>query len=261
MIATFAIAALALYLLIGEPLLGRRSHRRMLTALDAGTPGARLCFYLQWTRQGWALLAVTLIVTLGLAHWPAAQLGFRLPDWPHMPPISLGALGGFIVGVALAAIVGIVLGTVLGRRQRRSKGDPISGERIPPFVVGGNDVLRMLPHTRNERLGWVALSVTAGITEEVIWRGFGLGLLFILLPSAHPIVPIVLAGLAFGSAHFYQGWLGMLATGLLGAAFAALFWASGSLLLPILIHVLIDLRALLVRVPQSFTADTSGEQL
>ena len=260
MIATFAIAALALYLLIGEPLLGRRSHRRMLTALEARTPGARLRFYLQWTWQAWALLAATLIVTLGLAHWTPAQLGLRLPDWPHMTPISHGAIGGFMVGVALAAVVGIVLGAALGRRQRRAKGEPTRGEHRHPFVVGGNNVLHMLPRTRNERLGWAALSVTAGITEEVIWRGFGLGLLFILLPCAHPVVPIALAGLAFGLAHFYQGWLGMLATGFLGVGFAALFWASGSLLLPILIHVLIDLRALLVRIPQSSIPDISEEQ-
>jgi membrane protease YdiL (CAAX protease family) len=62
-------------------------------------------------------------------------------------------------------------------------------------------------------------------------------------------VPIVLAALAFGWAHLYQGWTGVLATALLGGLFAWLYWATGSLLLPVLLHVLVDLRAMLVRVP------------
>lgn len=260
--AIAAIALLALYLLVGEPLLGRRSHRRMLATLDAGTRGVRLRFYLQWIWQAWALLAVTLIVTLGLARWTPAQLGLRLPYWPHMPAIGHGMLSGCALGAAIAAAAaaGIVLGIVMARKQRRSKTAPYRTDHGQPFIAGGDNVLRMLPRTRNERLGWTALSVTAGVTEEVIWRGFGLGLLFALLPSAHPAVPIVLAALVFGWAHFYQGRVGMLAAGLLGAGFAVLFWASGSLLFPILIHALIDLRALLIRVPQDSTLDIAGEQ-
>ena len=41
MLATLAIAILALYLLIAEPLLGRHAHRQLLAALDADAPGAR----------------------------------------------------------------------------------------------------------------------------------------------------------------------------------------------------------------------------
>lgn len=263
MIATIAMAVLVAYLLIAEPLLGRHSHRRMLAALDAGTPGTRLRFFLQWTWQGWALLAVTLIVTLGLARWTPAQLGLRLPYWPHLPGIAHGMLSGFVKGAAIGAVAaslgGVVLGIVMAREQHHGETHPDGAEYSQPFIVGGDNVLRMLPRTRKERLGWAALSVTAGVTEEVIWRGFGLGVLFILLPSVHPAVPIAIAALAFGWAHFYQGLIGILATAVLGAGLAVLFWASGSLLLPILIHILIDLRALLVRVPQE-TTDIAGEQ-
>jgi membrane protease YdiL (CAAX protease family) len=125
-------------------------------------------------------------------------------------------------------------------------------------VAGGDKLLRMLPRTRAERWSFAALAVTAGITEEVIWRGFGLGLLFMLLPHAPVAVPIVLAALAFGWAHLYQGWTGVLATAVLGGLFAWLYWATDSLLLPMLLHVLIDLRAALVRVPAD-TPPTVGD--
>jgi membrane protease YdiL (CAAX protease family) len=111
----------------------------------------------------------------------------------------------------------------------------------------------MLPRTSRERWGFAALAVTAGLTEELIWRGFGLGALHIVLPQAHSTWLIALAALAFGWAQLYQGYTGMLATGVLGALLAVLYIGTGSLLLPMLVHVLIDLRALLIPVG----ADTS----
>ena len=63
-----------------------------------------------------------------------------------------------------------------------------------------------------------------------------------------PIVAVLASSVLFGLAHLYQGWLGMLLTALLGLGMAWLFLPTGSLLLPIVLHVLIDLRGL-VMVP------------
>ncbi|GAB3782572.1 CPBP family intramembrane glutamic endopeptidase [Dyella agri] len=241
MLATFAVAILALYLLIAEPLLGRRAHNRLLSALDAGRPDARRRFYRRWIWQGWALLLVTLIVTLGLAGWAPARLGL---GWPHWPAgVTGGLLVGLAAGVGLASASGLVTSWM---KTRQRKGMPPA----QPLRVGnGYQLLRMLPRTPAERRSFAALSLTAGITEEVIWRGFGLGLLFALLPQAPVAVSIVLAALAFGWAHLYQGRTGILVTGVLGGLFAWLYWATGSLLLPMLLHVLVDLRAAFLPVP------------
>lgn len=251
MTGSIAVALLAAYLLVGEPWFGRHSHRRMLAALDGGVPAARSRFYRQWTGLGWALLAVTLIVTLGLAGWTPAELGLRLPNWPHLPASghdgSPGFAGGLLVGVMVALAVGVAVGVGIAWRRRRG-GAPDRQQRVP-VIAGNRNLMRMLPRTREERLAFAALAVTAGVTEEVIWRGFGLTLLLALLPGWHPAVPIALAALAFGWAHLYQGVVGMFATAMIGAVLATLFWASGSLLWPILIHVMLDLRVLLVRAP------------
>jgi membrane protease YdiL (CAAX protease family) len=243
MLATLATAALALYLLLAEPLLGRRAHDRLLAALDAGKPEARRRFYRQWIWQGWALLLATLVVTLGLAGWTPAQLGVRWPHGTAAGDMASGLLVGVATGVALASVAGIAIGWM---KARRREGAPSAR----PLRVGSNyKLLRMLPRTRAERWSFAALSLTAGLTEEVIWRGFGLGLLFALLPHAPVAVPIALASLAFGWAHLYQGRTGILVTGVLGALFAWLYWATGSLLLPMLLHVLVDLRAAFLPVP------------
>jgi uncharacterized protein len=59
-------------------------------------------------------------------------------------------------------------------------------------------------------------------------------------------VLVVVAGVAFGLAHAYQGVAGVVTTGLLGGVMAALYLSTGSLLLPVLLHAAIDLRFLLV---------------
>jgi uncharacterized protein len=51
---------------------------------------------------------------------------------------------------------------------------------------------------------------------------------------------------AFGLAHAYQGLVGIVPTGLLGGIMAAVYLQTGSLLLPVLLHAVIDLRFLLV---------------
>ena len=61
----------------------------------------------------------------------------------------------------------------------------------------------LLPQTWNEVLMWIALSITAGVCEEVIYRGYLQRQIMALTRS----VPagIVLSAVAYGAAHAYQG--------------------------------------------------------
>ena len=98
----------------------------------------------------------------------------------------------------------------------------------------------ILPHTPGERRLFMAVSVTAGVCEEIIARG----MLIWYAAHAMPRVPAALvATLVFGFAHLYQGWEGVLKTALVGAVFAALYLVTGSLLAPILAHIMIDVSA------------------
>lgn len=256
MIGTVAIALLVLYLLVGEPWFGRIGFQRMRAALAAGDAGARLRFFRQWIWQGWLLTLVVLGVTLGFAGWTPAQLGLRMPYWPHPLAVdgstSSGFAAGLVIGVAIAGGAGLIVGIVSARRQRRAAKVRAAAPRTRG-PVGNPQVLQMLPRTPAERRAFAALAVTAGVGEEIVWRGFGLTLLFTLLPGAHPAIAIALASAAFGCAHLYQGAVGIVVTAVLGAVFAILFRASGSLLWPMLLHVLIDLRVLLLRAPAQST--------
>src|ERR1039458_2278927 len=54
----------------------------------------------------------------------------------------------------------------------------------------------------------------------------------------------------FGLAHFYQGILGVVLTGILGAGFATIWLGSGTLLTAIVLHTLVDLRISFVLGPE-----------
>jgi len=57
---------------------------------------------------------------------------------------------------------------------------------------------------------------------------------------------LILSSCVFGFAHLYQGAAGIVQTTILGAIFGLIFIVTGSLLLPMILHALIDLRILLI---------------
>ena len=79
--------------------------------------------------------------------------------------------------------------------------------------------------------------MTAGIVEEFLWRGI---LFWYLLTWLTPVQTAVVATVAFGLAHLYQGWIKVGQIVLAGAVFTGLYVLTGSLLLPIILHIAVD---------------------
>ncbi|HKM86543.1 MAG TPA: CPBP family intramembrane glutamic endopeptidase [Terriglobales bacterium] len=90
----------------------------------------------------------------------------------------------------------------------------------------GRNVQFMLPHGGAEITLWIALSVTAGICEETIFRGY-LQRQFMVLTRSVP-AGILLSAAAFGAAHAYQGFRMVILISLYGAMFGILAHWRGS---------------------------------
>ena len=84
----------------------------------------------------------------------------------------------------------------------------------------------ILPHGGAEITIWIALSITAGICEETVFRGY-LQRLFMALTKSVP-VGILLSAAAFGAAHAYQGFRMVILIALYGAMFGILAHWRGS---------------------------------
>jgi membrane protease YdiL (CAAX protease family) len=110
----------------------------------------------------------------------------------------------------------------------------------------GHATLAVLPRTAGERRLFTVVGVTAGVCEEWLYRGFFLAVVAAAGGGLPTWVLVLAAAVAFGLAHAYQGRAGIVGTGLLGGGMAAMYLQTGSLLLPVVLHALIDLRFLLV---------------
>jgi len=119
----------------------------------------------------------------------------------------------------------------------------LASERAWGLVAGGGrgvaSTLALLPHSAPERLAWVAVSLSVGFCEEVVYRGYLQTQLRSFTGSA--AAAIVLQGALFGVAHLDQGAAGALRLAVYGAGLGAIARWRRRLLPCIACHVWTDL--------------------
>ncbi|WP_433351470.1 CPBP family intramembrane glutamic endopeptidase [Microtetraspora malaysiensis] len=221
-LAAWLAAPLVAYLLLLTPWLGKRSYDRLVRRRD-GDPRALVRMFRHWIAESWALMAVALALAAMSPGVDLADLGLVVPSGG----------GSQVTGMVVGATLGLVVLTLVFRLRAKS------GRDIP----GQAAFSAMLPRTTAERWAAAAMAVTAGICEEVLYRGFlialGVGVLGLDVKVAAGAALVI-----FVAGHWYQGWKGLLMVTLAGYGLTALYLAQGSLLLPIVVHALVDLRGL-----------------
>ncbi|MFP3947209.1 MAG: CPBP family intramembrane glutamic endopeptidase [Gemmatimonadota bacterium] len=112
-----------------------------------------------------------------------------------------------------------------------------------------SEVLKqILPRTRHEKSLFAGVSLSAGLGEELAYRAYAIPVLATLVGSTWGAA--VLSSGIFGFLHAYQGGIGVVRTGVLGFALAAVFLLSGSVWPVIVAHTAIDLIGGLVLGPR-----------
>ena len=184
---------------------------------------ARLWLYPALVGELWVLVACVLSLWLYQGRrWALLRLsaphGWRL--W-----ISLALVSALSAGLAASVVR-------LARLRRRKR------------VTMRGQAAAHAPHTRRELGWWAAVSLSAGFSEELIFRGF-------LIWAFQPLLGLWGAGalslIVFAAAHGYQGAAGALAVGVVGAFLTVVVLIFGSLWPAMAMHLLIDLQ-------QGFTA-------
>jgi CAAX protease family protein len=203
---------------VGSIVHWRWAYPRAVRQMAAGEPGARLRLYRY-------IIAVTWAGTLAVA---AVWIAQRRP-WVLLR-IGIGNPWRFVAGLAVAAAY-IAL-AALQRRAILARPDTL--ER---FARTFGTATPLMPTSAAERRGFRAVSITAGICEELFYRGF---MIWYVGAFAGPIVAILLSSLAFGFDHVYLGRTYIVRTGIGGLAFSLLVLLSGSLLPAVLVHIVAD---------------------
>lgn len=202
------------------PIRGAWEYRRLVRRVRAGVPEARAREYRSTMLLQWAL-AVLVVAAWLAAGRPADVLGLVLPG-------GTGALAGAVV-----TALGIALLYAQWRAVSRMDEKGLDALRAQMASVAD-----FLPRTSKEATLFRRLSVTAGICEEVVYRGY---LIWYIAAFVGTWPAAFLAAAAFGVLHLYQGLTGVLKTGATGLVMAVLYVASGTLLWPMILHAAVDL--------------------
>lgn len=201
------------------PFYGARVYRRLVRRVRAGDPHARVREYRTTIITQWSIAALVLALWWGMAR-PADSLGLALPGGTRL-----------LVGATLTAL-GLAL--LYGQWRGVAALDEKGVERLRRQM---ESVADLLPRTDREAALFRRLSVTAGVSEELVYRGY---LIWYLAGFVGAWPAALLAGVVFGILHVYQGPTGVLKTGVTGVAMGALYVGTGSLLWPMVLHAAVD---------------------
>lgn len=204
------------WLVVALPLLAIAQVPLVQDAMALGRPLERTSVYAG--SAVFVLLMGTLAVAASIRSPGLASLGVR-----RMAPEALLAwsLGLLMVTLGLVALWRSV-GRALGWRE--------------------SAITRaLLPRTIAERRLFAALSVAAGLGEELAYRGYVLTLMSYV--GAGGLVGAAVSSIPFAAVHAYQGWSGAVRAGLLGFVFGVVVLLTGSVWPAVLAHAGLDLLA------------------
>ena len=203
------------------PVAGVLGFRRLMHRIAAGRPVERLHIYRNTILGHWGLLL------FGLVLWSATSR-----SWSALGLYAAGQ-PAWAIGVGAAFVAAAILVLLQQLRQVRRADE----RTISTLHDRLGNLEPVVPRTPGELRRFYAVSVTAGIVEEVLWRGF---LIWYLSQFWSLGVAALAATLAFGIAHAYQGWRQVPSITAVGAALTGLYLLTGTLWASIVLHVALD---------------------
>lgn len=204
--------------LVAAPIDGARERRRLQRELDAGNVNARLEAYARVMVWQWSGAAVLIL------FWVLSRRSFRM----------LGVQAPDGMGFVVASILVIAITVGLANQARMARGSAEFAARVREAAAS---LSFMTPSTPAESSRFTWLGLTAGVVEELIFRGY---LVWYFASFAPLWAAIVITAIAFGIGHLYQGVAGVLKTTAVGLFFGVLYWLSGSIWAPMFLHAATD---------------------
>ncbi|MDX1404830.1 MAG: CPBP family intramembrane glutamic endopeptidase [Woeseiaceae bacterium] len=211
----FVIAFAVIY-----PIAGFIGFRRLLRRAARGEVIDRSQLYRNTYIGHWTLFFLFLGLWIGTSRdFSAVGVNFELDLWT-----AISAL------LTAAAIVTLVVQLRHVQDSTQEQIDNLS-RRIGKLAI-------IVPHNESELMRFYGIAVTAGIVEEVLWRGFMIWYLSLFMPLW---AAALVSALGFAVAHAYQGLSNLPQIAGVSATLTAVYLLSGSIWLPIVLHAAIDI--------------------
>lgn len=214
----FDIAFLVLLVVI-FPLQGIWELRCLARWVRAGRTDARMRAY------SWIIGFQWVVTALVLVGWTTMERGSIAPA--AVFEADAWGWGGMTAAVLLTGFLVVQLVTV-----RRSP------DQLDQARRKMGDLAMIAPRNARETRTFDIVSVTAGVCEEILYRGV---LMVIIAAHTGPWIALGCTSLVFGLGHAYQGPGGVLRTGVVGLVMGLLVLLTGSLLPAMLVHAVLDI--------------------
>jgi membrane protease YdiL (CAAX protease family) len=225
---------LVFILIVAMPLWDRYEIPRLKASTE---PRKKIRFYRKVVAASWICAAVA-VLTVGLVS------AFRIHKAPgEIAWLDSGSRGAMVLqGITAGMLIAILLPAVMALKSEKIRNKAAKAAKKLAFL---------LPSTGEERRWWWFVCLTAGICEEVVYRGFLLHYWHVMPFHLSLTWALVVSSVIFGIAHLYQGIAGGVQTAVIGFVLGGVFLMTGNLLVPIVLHAVLDLRVLAM-VPEGF---------
>ena len=210
-VASYIHTLIVVVIMVGVSFMSAKTMEARQQAPNPNGPFAQYVTTLAW------LWLLALLCYLGMRARKFTLIDVIGGRWKSFDDflIDIAIAGGFWLASALC-LAGVKL--ALDHGKVTTLGNlPEAAKNIAPLI----------PHTPREIIFWILLSVTAGLCEEFVFRGY-LQRQFTAL-TRNAAAGIALSALVFGMGHLYQGTQQMMIIALYGAMFGTLAFFRRSL--------------------------------
>ncbi|WP_066051994.1 CPBP family intramembrane glutamic endopeptidase [Robertmurraya korlensis] len=222
-----------LFLVLYEPVYGYFDYQKFKRKVQKDSK-ERIKYYKKVMLGLWLpTIAILMVTALGpLTFQEIGLKGISINMETLGPLVTYTAFG--LVGIYCIGLIYYLVGAKVSQKMRTEIA------RVKKEEFDKSAFKDIMPVSKEDKRLWTYVSWTAGITEEVIYRGFLLIALTQMFPSHSLWLTIILSGVMFGLAHTYQGFVNVIKTSLFGLVFSILYIGLGSIVPLIILHFLID---------------------
>lgn len=193
----------------------------------AGVPGALR----SWCRG--TIIQEWLLVGLVIGLWASERRPWRLLGLEPPAPTDWRLYAGLVVGIFIAAML----------LRQNVKVRRLSADRLQRLVPRFAGLEFLAPRSMRDYQWFLALSCTAGVCEELLYRGF---LMWVVASYTGTAAALLIVSVAFGLPHAYQGRRGMVRAGTTGLVMGCIVLLSGWLVPAMVVHAMLDISSGLV---------------
>jgi len=199
------------------------------------TEELRIKGYIRIFLFGWGSTLVVFILGMfaGIPFYDIGLRGMSLSQNIWFTSITL-----VLCGIYLFAHICEMIAYLVSPKYREGKKEELAKDTANQVVIN-----LLTPRSKKEKRYWFFVSLTAGVGEEIVFRGFLFFLLQAVFPSISIPLILVFTSVVFGIGHAYQGLRGVIRATIVGALLGGLFFVTGSLIPAMFLHFMIDISA------------------